>query len=331
MALVRRRFLQLASASTVVAVPFRTGVAAAQPYPARPIRMIVPVAAGGPVDAINRIIVQKLSERWGSQFHVENIPTGAGNVATGTAAKAPADGHTVLAVTTAFVINPSLYANLPYDPVKDFAPITLVGASPHVMVVHPSLPANSAKELVALVKANPGKYSYASPGTGQSGQLAGEMFRQAYGLDLAHVPFNGAVPAITSTIAGHTQIAFMSLAAAAGSIKDGKLRALAVTSHRRSDVFQDVPTMAEAGIPEQESVFGQGLVLPARTPREIIDRWYREVVSIVGLPEVRERMAAMNLEPVTNTPEEFSEWIKTEIPRWRKVIDDAKIRKLDER
>jgi tripartite-type tricarboxylate transporter receptor subunit TctC len=331
MALVRRRFLQLASASAVVAVPFPTGVAAAQPYPARPIRMIVPVAAGGPVDAINRIIVQKLSERWGSQFHVENIPTGAGNVATGTAAKAPADGHTVLAVTTAFVINPSLYANLPYDPVKDFAPITLVGASPHVMVVHPSLPANSAKELVALVKANPGKYSYASPGTGQSGQLAGEMFRQAGGLDLAHVPFNGAVPAITSTIAGHTQIAFMSLAAAAGSIKDGKLRALAVTSHRRSDVFQDVPTMAEAGIPDQESVFGQGLVLPARTPKEIIDRWHREVVSIVGLPEVKERMAAMNLEPVTNTPEEFAEWIKTEIPRWRKVIDDAKIKKLDER
>jgi tripartite-type tricarboxylate transporter receptor subunit TctC len=330
MALVRRRFLQLASGAAVAAAPLSTRIAA-QPYPARPIRMIVPVAAGGPVDVINRIIVQKLSERWGSPFHVENIPTGAGNVAMGTVAKAPADGHTVLAVTTAFVINPSLYANLPYDPVKDFAPITLVGASPHVMVVHPSLPATSAKELLALVKAHPGKYSYASPGTGQSGQLAGEMFRQAYALDLAHVPFNGAVPAITSTIAGHTQIAFMSLAAAAGSIKEGKLRALAVTSHRRSDVFQDVPTMAEAGIPDQESVFGQGLVLPARTRKEIIDRWHREVVSIVALSEVKERMAAMNLEPVTNTPEEFGEWIKTEIPRWRKVIDDAKIKKIDER
>ena len=237
----------------------------------------------------------------------------------------------MLAVTTAFVINPSLYTNLPYDPLKDFAPITLVGASPHVMVVHPSLPVNSAKELVALVKANPGKYSYASPGTGQSGQLAGERFRQAYALDLAHVPFNGAVPAITSTIAGHTQIAFMSLAAAAGSIKEGQLRALAVTSYRRSDVFQDVPTMAEAGVPDQESVFGQGLVVPAGTPREIIDRWHREVIGIVGLSEVKSRMAAMNLEPVANTPEEFGEWIKTEMPRWRKVIDDAKIKKIDER
>ena len=234
---------------------------------ARPIRMIVPVAAGGPVDAINRIIVQKLSERWGSQFHVENIPTGAGNVATGTAAKAPADGHTVLAVTTAFVINPSLYANLSYDPVKDFAPITLVGASPHVMVVYPSLPANSAKELVALVKANPGKYSYASPGTGQSGQLAGEMFRQACGLDLAHVPFNGAVPAITSTIAGHTQIAFMSLAAAAGSIKEGKLRALAVTSRRRSDSFKMCRQWPKQVSRTRSPSFGQGLVFPARNSK----------------------------------------------------------------
>lgn len=327
----RREFLQLACAVSVVAGASSSQRAAAQPYPARPIRLIVPVAPGGPVDAINRIIVQRLAERWGSQFQVENLPTGAGNVATGTAARAPADGYTVLAVTTAFVINPSLYANLPYDPVKDFAPVTLVGASPHVMVVHPSLPASNAKELVALVRTNAGKYSYASPGTGQSGQLAGEMFRQACGLDLVHVPFNGAAPAITSTIAGHTQIAFMSLAAAAGSIKEGKLRALAVTSRRRSDLFQDVPTMAEAGISDQESVFGQGIVFPAGTPKDIIDRWHREVVSIVGLSEVKERMAAMNLEPVANTPAEFSEWIKTEIPRWRKVIDDAKIKKIDER
>jgi tripartite-type tricarboxylate transporter receptor subunit TctC len=176
------------------------------------------------------------------------------------------------------------------------------------------------------VKANPGKYSYASPGTGQSGQLAGEMFRLACGLDLVHVPFNGAVPAITSTIAGHTQIAFMSLAAAAGSIKDGKLRALAVTSSRRSAVFPNVPTMAEAGIPDQESAFGQGIVFPAGTPGDIIDRWHREVVKIVASSEIQERMAAMNLESIANTPEEFAQWIKAEIPRWRKVIEDAKIK-----
>jgi tripartite-type tricarboxylate transporter receptor subunit TctC len=323
MTLLRRQFLQFGAA----ALAATAGPAAAlQPYPVRPIRVIVPVAAGGPVDVVNRLIVQKLSERWGNPFHVENLPTGAGNVATGTAAKAPADGYTVLAITTAFVINPSLYDKLPYDPIKDFAPVTLVAASPHVMVVHPSLPARSARELIALVKANPGKYSYASPGTGQSGQLAGEMFRLACGLDLVHVPFNGAVPAITSTIAGHTQIAFMSLAAAAGSIKDGKLRALAVTSSRRSAVFPNVPTMAEAGIPDQESAFGQGIVFPAGTPGDIIDRWHREVVKIVASSEIQERMAAMNLESIANTPEEFAQWIKAEIPRWRKVIEDAKIK-----
>jgi tripartite-type tricarboxylate transporter receptor subunit TctC len=323
MTLLRRQFLQFGAA----ALAATAGPAAAlQPYPVRPIRVIVPVAAGGPVDVVNRLIVQKLSERWGNPLHVENLPTGAGNVATGTAAKAPADGYTVLAITTAFVINPSLYDKLPYDPIKDFAPVTLVAASPHVMVVHPSLPARSARELIALVKANPGKYSYASPGTGQSGQLAGEMFRLACGLDLVHVPFNGAVPAITSTIAGHTQIAFMSLAAAAGSIKDGKLRALAVTSSRRSAVFPNVPTMAEAGIPDQESAFGQGIVFPAGTPGDIIDRWHREVVKIVASSEIQERMAAMNLESIANTPEEFAQWIKAEIPRWRKVIEDAKIK-----
>lgn len=318
MALMRRNFLTLVAAA--VAAPSVSRIATAQPYPARPIRVIVPVAAGGPVDVINRIIVQKLSERWGNQFHVENLPTGAGNVATGTAAKAPADGYTMLAVTTAFVINPSLYSKLPYDPVKDFAPITLVGASPHVMVVNPSLPTNNVKELVALVKANPAKYSYASPGTGQSGQLAGEMFRLTCGLDLVHVPFNGAVPAITSTIAGHTQIAFLSLAAAAGSIIDGKLRALAVTSSRRSDVFPNVPTMAEAGIPDQESVFGQGIVFPAKTSREIIDRWHREVVKIIALSDVKERLTAMSFEPIANTPEEFAAWINAEILRWQRSL-----------
>jgi tripartite-type tricarboxylate transporter receptor subunit TctC len=328
MTLIRRKLLCLAAAA--VAAPCLPRMARSQSYPSRPIRMIVPVAPGGPVDVLNRIIVQKLSERWGNQFHVENIPTGAGNVATGTAAKAPADGYTVLAVTTGFVINPSLYVKLPYDPIRDFAPVTLVGASPHVMAVHPSLPDN-VKELVAMAKANPAKYSYASPGTGQSGQLAGEMFRLACGLDLVHVPFNGAVPAITSTIAGHTQIAFMSLAAAAGSIKDGKLRALAVTSRNRSDRFPNVPTMAEAGVPDQESAFGQGIVFPAGAPREIIDRWHREIVKIVMEPDVKERLTAMNLEPVANTPDEFGVWITTELRRWRKVIEDANMKKIDDR
>jgi tripartite-type tricarboxylate transporter receptor subunit TctC len=329
MIFARREFLRLIVAATAVAAPSSSRIVRSQSYPARPIKVIVPVAAGGPVDVITRTIVQQLAERWGSQFHVENLPTGAGNAAAGIAAKAPADGHTVLTVTTALVINPSLYPNLSYDPVKDFVPITLVGTSPHVLVAHPSLPAGNVKELVALVRGSRGKYSYASPGTGQSGQLAGEMFRLACELDLVHVPFNGSIPAITSTIAGHTQIAFMSLAAAAGSIKSGSLRAFAVTSGKRSEVFPDIPTMAESGIPDQESAFWQGMVFPAGTPMEIVDRWHRDIIKVLALPDMKERLAAMSFEPVATGPEEFGALIKTEITKWRRVVDGAKMKKLN--
>jgi len=329
MTLARREFLRLAIAASTIATPSWSGMAWSQPYPARSIRVIVPVAAGGPVDVITRAIVQHLSDRWGSLFHVENLPTGAGNVATGIAAKARSDGHTVMTVTTGLVINPSLYTGLSYDPVKDFAPITLIGASPHVLVAHPSLPAGNVKELVALVRGGAGKYSYASPGIGQSGQLAGEMFRLACRLDLVHVPFNGAVPAITSTIAGHTQIAFMSLAAASGSIKSGKLKALAVTSNRRSEIFPEIPTMAEAGIPDQESAFWQGMVFPAGTTTEIVDRWHRDIVQILALPDMRKRLSEMSLEPVASSPEEFGALIKSEIVKWRRVIEGANMKKLD--
>lgn len=327
MALARRKFLQLAAGA--IAAPCSSRLARSQSYPARAIRVIVPVAAGGPVDITTRMIVQKISERWGNQFHVENLPTGAGNVATSTAAMAAGDGHTLLAVTTAMVINPSLYATLRYNPVRDFAPITLVGTSPHVLVVNTALPATSVPDLVSLVRGRPGKYSYASPGTGQSGQLAGEMFRLAYGLDLAHVPFNGGTPAITSTIAGHTQIAFMSLAAAAGSIKDGKLRALAVTSSKRSEFFPDIPTMSEMGIPDQESAFWQGLVFPTGTSKDIIDRWHSDIVRVVALPDVKDRLKGMSFELVANSPREFSALIEAEILRWRQVIEAAKMKKLD--
>jgi tripartite-type tricarboxylate transporter receptor subunit TctC len=330
MALIRRQFLCLAAATAAVATPSAARLARSQTYPARPTRVIVPVAAGGPTDVIARLIAQKLSDRWGEPVYVDNIPAGAGNVGTSTAAKAPADGYTIVFVTTGFVINPSLHAKLPYDPIKDFAPVTVVAASPHVLVVHPSFPASNVTELGALVRANPGKYSYASPGTGQSGQLAGELFRLALGLDLVHVPFNGGAPAITSTIGGHTPIAFMALSTAATAIKERKLRALAVTSRVRSALFPDVPTMAEAGVPDQESTFVQAILFPAGTPRDIITRWHEEVARIVALPDVKQRLAAMNLEPVANTPEQFASWIKAEIPRWRKIIDDTKIKKIDD-
>jgi tripartite-type tricarboxylate transporter receptor subunit TctC len=316
--------------SAVVALGAGTisGLAWAQDYPVRAVRVIVPAAAGGPSDVIGRIIAQKLSEAWGRQFIVENLPTGAGNVAVGLAAKAPPDGYTILVPSSAVVVNPSLYAKLPYDTVRDFAAVTLAAASPHVLTVNPSVPAKTVQELISLVKANPGKYSYASPGTGTTGQLSGELFRISLGLDLTHVPFNGAAPAITSTIAGHTPVMFGALPGAAPSIKQAQLRALAVTSGKRDPAFPDVPTLAEAGVPDQESEFIQGVFVPAGTPKNIVDKLYREIARIIQLPEVKERLAAIGYSPVGNTPDEFSAQVKRDIVRWAKVIREAGIKQI---
>jgi len=322
-----RQVLRLAAVAVVIAAT--PHIAPAQTYPARTVRVIVPAAPGGPSDVIGRILAQKLSETWGQQFVVENMPAGAGNVAVGMVAKAPPDGYTILTPTSAVLINPSLYAKLSYDTVKDFAAVTNAAASPHVLTVNPALPANTVKELIALVKANPGKYSYASPGTGTTGQLAGELFRLSLGLDLVHVPFNGAAPGVTATIGGHTPIMFGALPGAASSIKDGRLRALAVTSGKRAPEFPDVPTLAEAGVPDQESEFIQAVLVPAGTPKEIVDKLYREIARIVALPDVKERLLAIGYTPVANTPEEFAAQIKADVARWAKVIRDAGIKQIE--
>jgi len=300
-----------------------------QAYPVRPVRVIVSAAAGGPSDVIGRIVAQKLSERLGQQFYVENVPTAAGNVAVGMVAKAAPDGYTLLSPTSAVVINPSLYSNLSYDTLRDFAPVTLAAASPHVLTVNPDVPAHTVQELIALVRANPGKFSYASPGTGTTGQLAGELFRVSLGLDLIHVPFNGAAPAVLSTIGGHTPIMFSALPSAAANIKDGKLRALAVTSAQRYPEFPDVPTLAEAGVPDQVSTFIACILAPAGTPKPVVDTLYREIARMIVLPDVKERLAALGFTPVANTPEEFGIELKAEVARWAKVIRDAKIPKIE--
>jgi len=226
------------------------------------------------------------------------------------------------------LVNPSLYAKLPYDPIRDFDAVTLAAASPHVLAVNPSVPAKTVQELIALVRANPTKYSYASPGTGTTGQLAAELFRLSLGLDLTHVPFNGAAPAITSTIGGHTPIMFSALPGAASSIKDGRLRALAVTSAKRDPAFPDVPTLAETGVPDQESEFIQGVLVPAGTPKEIIDKLNREIARIVVLPEVRQRLATIGYTAVGNHPDEFAARMKREVARWAKVIREAGIKPI---
>jgi tripartite-type tricarboxylate transporter receptor subunit TctC len=300
-----------------------------QSYPTRPVRVIVSAAAGGPSDVIGRVVAQKLGERLGQQFYVENIPAGAGNVAVGMVAKAAPDGYTLLSPTSAVVINPSLYTSLPYDTLRDFAPVTLVAASPHVLTVNPSVPARNVQELIALVKANPGKFSYASPGTGTTGQLAGELFKLSLGLDLTHVPFNGAAPAVLSTIGGHTPIMFTALPSAAANIKDGKLRALAVTSAKRYPEFPDVPTLAESGFPDQVSEFIACILAPAGTPKPVVDALQQEIARMIVLPDVKERLSAIGFTPVADTPEEFAAELKSEVARWGKVIADAKIPKIE--
>jgi len=302
------------------------GEAVAQNYPSRTIRMIVPFAAGGPTDVIARIVAQKLSETWGQQIYAENVPGGGGNTGIAMAARAPADGYTILVVSTGFLVNPSMYAKVPYDPIKDFAPVTLVASSPNVLSVYPEVPAKSVRELIDLIKANPGKYSFAQPGTGSTPHLAGELFKLRFGLDLVMVPFNGAALAINSTLGGHTPIAFTALPPAMANIKDGKLRGLALLSLKRAAVLPDLPTMVEEGVPDQESDTLTGVVAPAGTPPAIVERWNSEIARVVALPETRQRLQDLGFEPVADAPAHFGERIKSEIAKWAKVVHDANIR-----
>jgi len=295
-------------------------------YPNRPVKMIAPFAPGGPVDAVARVLAPKLSEGLGQQFYVENHPGGSGNIGTALAAKAAANGYTILVISSTLVVNPSLFAKLGFDTTSDLAPVSLVGVSPQVLLVHPSVPAASVKELVAWVKASPGQYSYAHAGLGTPGYLAGEMLKQAFGLDLVAVSFNGGGPAITSTIGGHTPILYTSISTAAGHIRQGTVRALAVTGARRSPALPDVPTLAEAGAPGQESDIILGVLVPVGTPRGVIDRLHREIVRIVALPDVRERLSALGFEPIASTPEELSDRIRWEIDKWAKIIRAANIK-----
>ena len=315
-----------ASAALILSMLAPAGHAAAEGYPAKPVRLIVPFAAGGPTDVIARIVAQKLSESFGQQVVTENIPGAGGNTGVTMVARAPADGYTILVVSTGFIVNPSMYAKISYDPVKDFAPITLVAASPNVVSVNPDFPAKSMKELVDLVKANPGKYRFAQPATGSTPHLAGELFKQKYALDLITVPFNGAALAVNSTIGGHTPIAFTALPPAMSNIKEGKLRGLAVLASKRSPALPDVPTNGEAGIPDLESDTLTGVVAPAGTPKEVIERWRGDIVKMVATPEVRQRLEALGFAPVANAPDEFGARIKSEIAKWGKVVRDANIR-----
>lgn len=314
--------LMLAPASHAQNAP---GGAAAN-YPTRQVRVIVPYPAGGPTDVMARLVAQHLTESLGQNFFVENLTGASGVVGTGTAANSPGDGHTILFVTNDFAVAPTVSTKVPYDAIKSFTPVTIAAASPQVVVVHPSFPAKNMQELIALAKASPGKYNYASLGIG-FGQLSSErLFRLGLGLDLVRVPFPGAAPIITSTLAGHTPIAFLGLPPAAPHIKEGTLRALAVTSAKRSPVFPNVPTMAESGVPDQESELIIGVLVPAATPKPIVDQLQRQIARIVALPDVKERLDALGFAPVASTPEAYATQIKADIETWSKVVREANIK-----
>jgi tripartite-type tricarboxylate transporter receptor subunit TctC len=298
----------------------------AEGYPNRPVRVVVGFPAGGPTDVIARLVAQKLADSLGQQFVVENIPGAGSNTASGQVARAAPDGYTIMAISTGFMVNPSLYAKVPYDPVKDFSAVTLVAASPNVVVVNPQVPAKTLSELVQLIRDNPGKYSYAGPGVGSTPHLGGELFRLTYKLDLIHVPFTGAAPAVQATIGGHTPIAFTALPSSLSAIQAGQVRAIGLAATERAEQIPDVPTFAEQGVKDQEADTLTGIVAPAGTPREIVELLSREIARSVAKPDVRERLAALGFKPVANTPDEFTARIKVEIDKWGKVVRDANLR-----
>ncbi len=289
-------------------------------------RIIVPFAPGGPTDLPARLIAQRLSENLGRNFLVENVAGASSNIGTAQAARMAPDGYTILITVNNLVINPSLFDKVAFDPYKDFDPVALAVSFSSAFAVHPSVPAKTVKELISLVKANPGKYSYASPGLGTPSHLLGEQFRVTHDLDIVHVPYGGSGPAITATISGHTPICFASITAAAPQARDGKLRVLAVLSKRTSSSMPEVPTIAAAGFPGMDGDGWVGVLVPAGTPKEIAALLNKQVNEAIALPEVKEKLVALGLDPIGGTPEDFATTMRAEGEKWAKVIKAANIK-----
>jgi tripartite-type tricarboxylate transporter receptor subunit TctC len=301
--------------------------AVAEVYPAKPVRMIVPYqAGGGGLDTMARLLAQKLSEQTSQRFYVENVPGAGGTIGAVAAARAVPDGHTVLFVNQDFIIQPLVKQKAPYDPFKDFEAVSMAAVGTEAITINPTLNARNVQELFGLLKASPGKYSFATPGHGTSPHLASErLFHLSHGLDVVHVPFQGGAPAVAATIAGHTHILHINLAVVAPHLRDGKLRALAVADGKRAAAFPDIPTLAEAGVPAHEVGYWNGIVVPAGTARPIVDRLGRLLIGVLAAPEVRERLAAGGFETIGTTPEAFAGHMARESAQWSKVVRDARI------
>jgi tripartite-type tricarboxylate transporter receptor subunit TctC len=295
-------------------------------YPARPVRFIVPSAVGGGTDIIARAISVKLSEGLGQQFVVDNRPGAGQMIGIELAAKAPADGYTILMAASTLAINPIMYKQVLYDPVGDFAPITQAATLANVLVVHPSLPVKDVKELIAYAKANPGKLNFASAGIGTSPQMSIELLKSMAGIDMVHIPYKGTAPGVMDLLAGQVLVMAPNVLTALPHIKSGKLRALAVTSAKRSEALPEVPTVAESGLPGYDSTQWYGVLAPAGTPREIVARLHDGIVRALRDPEVGRRLAADGAEPVGSNPEEFAAFIRSESEKWSKVAKAAGIK-----
>ncbi|MFZ9529437.1 MAG: Bug family tripartite tricarboxylate transporter substrate binding protein [Burkholderiales bacterium] len=311
----------LIAATLAVALP-----AAAQTYPSKPVRIVVVSTPGGSVDTLARAIAPRLSSKWSQQVLVDNRPGAGGAIAAELVSKAPPDGYTLMMGTIAsLATNVSLYKSLPYDPLKDFAPITLVATQNLVLLVHPSIPSRSVKELVALAKKQPGKLTFASAGNGVGGHLSGELFKMLAQIDILHIPYKGVQPAMMDVVGGQVTMVFASIASGMAQVANKRLFPLAVTGAQRSPAARELPTMVEAGIKGYESSTWYGLVAPAGTPSDIVNRLNAEVVAGLKSPDLNERLTREGADPVGNSPAEFSKYMQSEIDKWRKVIRAAGI------
>ena len=300
------------------------GALAQGAFPQKPVRFVVGFTPGGPSDILARALGQKLADTWRSQVVVENRPGAGGNVAAEAVARAPADGYTwLLGNNSILATNRSLYRSLAYDPEKDFAPVALVAIQPNILVVNPQLPVRSVRELIALAKSKPGQLNYASSGSGAAAHLAAELFKAMTGVDMVHVPYKGAQPALTDVIAGQAQLMFATSASVIPYIRAGRLRALAVTTARRSPSVPELPTVAEAGVPGFEAITWHGVVVPAATPAALVDRLNRDIVAALGERDLRERLESLGAEVASGTPSDFAQYIAAEIPKWSKVVKDS--------
>ena len=297
------------------------GEAAAQSYPSKPIRFVVPYPPGGPLDTVARLLGQKISENVKQPVVVDNKPGAGGNIGADTVAKSAPDGYTILmgAVAT-HAINPTLYASIPYDPVRDFQPVTQVASTPNVLIVNNSVPAANVREFIAYAKANPGKLNFGSGSTGSAGHLAGELFKTMAGVNMTHVPYKGAAPAMQDLIGGQVQLMFDNFASASTQVKAGKVKALAVTTAKRSTLAPDLPTIAESGLAGFDINTWFGIFVPAATPRDVVERLHAEFTRALAMPDIREKLANLGAEPVGNRPEEFAAYIKAEADKYAKVI-----------